>query len=214
MAHRWGKIKTDDLNSEKSYSNVYCYANSKLANILFTRELARRLKDTKITTNALHPGVINTELSRHTGEISFFFSKYFVKPAMYIFNKTPKQGAQTTIYAGTIFTFLLCFACNTVLIKHLSFQLLIPILRTWADNIFRECRFMSLLCWFIACCHCYFFSIYSSVLNWSLFFAHLYHFFSSECGIEKVYDQGLDDDMAKWLWNISEKWTKLSSKSE
>ena len=38
--------------------------------------------------------------------------------------------------------------------------------------------------------------------------------FSSECGFEKVYDQGLDDDMAKWLWNISEKWTKLSSKSE
>jgi len=109
MAHRWGKIKTDDLNSEKSYSQVYCYANSKLANILFTRELARRLKDTKVTVNALHPGVINTELSRHTGEISFFFSKYFVKPAMYIFNKTPKQGAQTTIYAGTIFTFFCVF---------------------------------------------------------------------------------------------------------
>ncbi|CAG9806799.1 unnamed protein product [Chironomus riparius] len=149
MAHRWGKIKTDDLNSEKSYSNVYCYANSKLANILFTRELARRLKDTKVTANALHPGVINTELSRHTGEISFFFSKYFVKPAMYIFNKTPKQGAQTTIYAA-----------------------LDPDLENVSGQYF------------------------------------------SECGFEKVYEQGLDDDMAKWLWNISEKWTKLSSKSE
>lgn len=101
MAHRWGEIKRHDLNSEKSYEPVGCYTNSKLANILFTRELARRLKDTKVTVNALHPGVINTELSRHIGEISFSITGYFVKPAMYLFNKTPRQGAQTTIYAGT-----------------------------------------------------------------------------------------------------------------
>ena len=56
LAHRWGKINKDDLNSEKSYSEVNCYAQSKLANILFTRELAKRLRDTKVTVNALHPG--------------------------------------------------------------------------------------------------------------------------------------------------------------
>jgi NAD(P)-dependent dehydrogenase (short-subunit alcohol dehydrogenase family) len=54
LAHRYGKIKTDDINSEKSYSEVHCYSQSKLANVLFTRELSRRLKGTKVTVNALH----------------------------------------------------------------------------------------------------------------------------------------------------------------
>lgn len=101
MAHRWGKIKKDDLNSEKSYSEVYCYCQSKLANILFTRELARHLKDTKVTVNALHPGVINTGIARHVGKITILFNKYLVRPIMYFFYKTPWQGAQTTIYAGS-----------------------------------------------------------------------------------------------------------------
>jgi short-subunit dehydrogenase len=89
------------LNSEKSYGEVLCYAQSKLANILFTRELARRLKDTKVTVNALHPGVINTELSRHLGKMTILFNNYFVKPFTVLFFKTPKAGAQTTITVGT-----------------------------------------------------------------------------------------------------------------
>lgn len=100
LAHRWGKIKKDDLNSERSYSEVYNYAQSKLANILFTRELAKRLEGTKVTVNALHPGTINTELSRHIGKMTLLFNKYFVKPFLVLFFKTPKAGAQTTLYAG------------------------------------------------------------------------------------------------------------------
>ena len=64
-AHRRGKINFDDLQSEKSYAKLQAYSQSKLANVLFTRSLAQRLKGTGVTTYSLHPGGINTELSRH-----------------------------------------------------------------------------------------------------------------------------------------------------
>lgn len=100
MAHKWGRIKKDDLNSEKSYSEIYSYAQSKLANILFTRELATRLKGTRVTVNALHPGTINTELTRHVGRMTILFHNYIIKPFVFLFFKTPKAGAQTTLFAG------------------------------------------------------------------------------------------------------------------
>ena len=65
MGHSMGKIDFDDLNSERSYSRWRSYGTSKLANILFTRSLAKRLKGTRVTANVLHPGAINTELSRN-----------------------------------------------------------------------------------------------------------------------------------------------------
>lgn len=58
-------IKKDDLNSDKSYNRYLAYSQSKLANMLFTRYLARKLKGTGVTVNALHPGCIMTELPRH-----------------------------------------------------------------------------------------------------------------------------------------------------
>lgn len=64
LAHRFGTINKDDLNSEKSYSRKFAYAQSKLANVLFTRELAKRLEGSGVTVNALHPGVVDTELFR------------------------------------------------------------------------------------------------------------------------------------------------------
>lgn len=100
LAHRFGKIKKDDLNSEKSYSEVHCYSQSKLANVLFTRELAKRLKDSQVTVNALHPGTVNTELSRHIGKMTILMHHFLVKPFLFLFFKTSKAGAQTTIYAG------------------------------------------------------------------------------------------------------------------
>lgn len=75
LAHRFGKIKINDLNSEKSYSEIGGYSQSKLANVLFTRELAMRLKATGVTVNALHPGTVNTELSRDMGKMSIFLNK-------------------------------------------------------------------------------------------------------------------------------------------
>ena len=59
------EIKFDDLNSERDYDPHPVYYHSKLANVLFTRELARRLKGSNVTANCLHPGVIWTELGRH-----------------------------------------------------------------------------------------------------------------------------------------------------
>ena len=65
MGHAMGKVEFDNLNSERSYSPWNAYVNSKLANILFNHSLAKRLKGTRVTANVLHPGAINTELSRH-----------------------------------------------------------------------------------------------------------------------------------------------------
>lgn len=56
LAHTFGKINREDIQSEKSYARWQAYGQSKLANILFTRELAKRLKGTNVTVNSLHPG--------------------------------------------------------------------------------------------------------------------------------------------------------------
>lgn len=65
LYHIFGFINKNDLNSEKHYFRWLAYAQSKLANILFARELAKRLEGTGITSNALHPGCVNTELTRN-----------------------------------------------------------------------------------------------------------------------------------------------------
>ncbi|KAH3855034.1 retinol dehydrogenase 12-like [Dreissena polymorpha] len=103
-AHMRGlrRINFDDLNSEKLYSPMNAYAQSKLANILFTRELDRRLKGTSVTAVSLHPGVVATELTRYI-EIPI----YFRLPAYVLYNgliqhlmKTPTAGAQTTLHCA------------------------------------------------------------------------------------------------------------------
>lgn len=98
VAHKYGKINKDDLNSEKSYNPITAYSQSKLANVLFTRELARKLQDTGVSVYSLHPGVINTELGRHLGDsLCVALSAKITKPISWVLNKTPKAGAQTTI---------------------------------------------------------------------------------------------------------------------
>lgn len=64
-AYLRGNIKKEDLNSEVSYGGLSAYCQSKLANILFTRHLSKKLEGTGVTVNALHPGVVKTELGRH-----------------------------------------------------------------------------------------------------------------------------------------------------
>lgn len=73
ILHRIGRIKKDDLNSEKSYWKWFVYGQSKLANILFTRELAKRLEGTKVTANCLHPGLKILEVS---SRLKFYDWKY------------------------------------------------------------------------------------------------------------------------------------------
>ncbi|XP_063590817.1 retinol dehydrogenase 13-like [Penaeus indicus] len=100
VAHMRGSIKFDDLNSEKNYDEGDAYAQSKLANILFTQELAERLQGTGVTCNAVHPGIVLTEIGRHMSIHKSWIAAMFLKPLLWLFLKTPRQGAQTTIYAA------------------------------------------------------------------------------------------------------------------
>ncbi|XP_788671.3 retinol dehydrogenase 13 [Strongylocentrotus purpuratus] len=95
-AHRRGNMNLDDVMMSKKYEALQAYGQSKLANVMFTRELARRLKGTGVTSYSLHPGVINTDLGRHFGTYASWAKPllFFTSP----FLKTSEQGAQTSIY--------------------------------------------------------------------------------------------------------------------
>jgi NAD(P)-dependent dehydrogenase (short-subunit alcohol dehydrogenase family) len=94
-ASKTGKINFEDINLKEDYSTFKAYAQSKLANIMFTYELARRLKDqNNITVNCVHPGnVPNTKL----GQGSNLFAKYIAKIPKSLIS-TPEKGAETTIW--------------------------------------------------------------------------------------------------------------------
>ncbi|KFB36543.1 AGAP007572-PA-like protein [Anopheles sinensis] len=100
LAHKYGKINRKDLNSEHSYNQVTAYCQSKLANVMFTRELAKRLAGTGVTTYAVHPGTVDTDLPRHMGSLFFLFDHKLVKPILSVAFKTPLSGAQTTLYTA------------------------------------------------------------------------------------------------------------------
>ncbi|XP_063774090.1 retinol dehydrogenase 13 isoform X2 [Pseudophryne corroboree] len=99
LAHVAGEIDFADLNwEEKKYNTKAAYCQSKLANILFTTELANRLQGTAVTANSLHPGVADTELGRHTGMHKSTFSSTVLSPMFWFVIKTPRQAAQSTVY--------------------------------------------------------------------------------------------------------------------
>uniref|UniRef100_A0A182X3I0 Uncharacterized protein n=1 Tax=Anopheles quadriannulatus TaxID=34691 RepID=A0A182X3I0_ANOQN len=100
LAHKYGKINRKDLNSEHSYNQVTAYCQSKLANVMFTRELAKRLQGTGVTAYSVHPGTVDTELPRHMGSLFFLFDHKLVKPLLRVAFKTPLSGAQTTLYTA------------------------------------------------------------------------------------------------------------------
>lgn len=143
LAHYMGTINREDLNSEKSYNKYRAYCQSKLANVLFVRELAKRLEGTNVTANAVHPGAVKTELGRYLIHNAI---RQIINPFMYFFFKTPTSGAQTT----------LCVALD-------------PELEKVTGKYFSDCK------------------------------------------IKKEAQAAQDDDTAKWLWEESEKWTKLST---
>lgn len=75
LAHTRGTIDVTDLNMNNAYDEATAYNQSKLANVLFTRELAKRLSGSGVTVNAVHPGIVDTELMRHMGIFNSFLSK-------------------------------------------------------------------------------------------------------------------------------------------
>jgi retinol dehydrogenase 14 len=96
-AHTMGRIDFDDLGGERSYSGMRAYSQSKLANVLFTYELARRLGSGGVTANALHPGVVRTGFgAEDSGLIQGLFT-----PLMRPFMKSPAQGAATPVYLAS-----------------------------------------------------------------------------------------------------------------
>ncbi|XP_072766980.1 retinol dehydrogenase 11-like [Anoplolepis gracilipes] len=100
--HLFGAIH-NDLNLKESYGPMKAYIQSKLANILFTKELARRLKEAnidEINVYSLHPGVITTEIGRHYNTTIFPGASTIFQIFLQPFLKNPEQGAQTTIYCS------------------------------------------------------------------------------------------------------------------
>ena len=96
-AQAMGRIDFDDLQGERSYSGSRAYDQSKLANVLFTYELARRLKGTSVTANALHPGVVSTSFGAEDPRGIQRLLIPFLRPFM----KSPTKGAATSIHLAS-----------------------------------------------------------------------------------------------------------------
>jgi retinol dehydrogenase 14 len=96
-AHARGRIDFGDLQSERNYSGQRAYSQSKLANVLFTYELARRLEGTGVTATVLHPGVVRTSFG---AEDQAAYLAAMIRVAR-LFMKTPAQGAATPIYLAS-----------------------------------------------------------------------------------------------------------------
>ena len=100
-AHLFGTIDFDDLQSRRSYDPWRAYGQSKLANVLFTYELARRLPPgSGATANALHPGIVDTELARYlvpAGREPPLWQRPLLAAARAL-ALTPEQGAATSVH--------------------------------------------------------------------------------------------------------------------
>jgi len=96
-AQAMGRIDFDDLQGEKKYSGQRAYNQSKLANVLFTYELARRLEGTDVTATVLHPGVTRTAFAAEDPTPGMKTLTAAVRPFM----KTPARGAATPIFAAS-----------------------------------------------------------------------------------------------------------------
>ncbi|CAH0550128.1 unnamed protein product [Brassicogethes aeneus] len=144
VAHKRGKINKEDLNSEKNYDPAVAYSQSKLANVLFTRELAKRLEGTGVTVNSVHPGIVDTKIIRHMGFFNSWTATIFLKPFVWPFIKGPTQACQTPVYLA-----------------------ISPEVEKVTGKYF--CNYEQ----------------------------------------EQVSEAGQDDKTAKWLWLVSEKWTRL-----
>jgi len=96
-AQSMGRIAFDDLQGARKYSGQRAYNQSKLANVMFTNELARRVAGTGVTANCLHPGVVRTNFGAEDQARLFAI----VSPVVLPFLKTPAQGAETSIYLAS-----------------------------------------------------------------------------------------------------------------
>jgi NAD(P)-dependent dehydrogenase (short-subunit alcohol dehydrogenase family) len=96
-AHRGARLDFDDLQSRRSYTGFPVYSKSKLCNILFNRELARRIAGSGVTANALHPGFVATRFGDNSGG----FMRTVLKVAKPLGAISPEEGARTIIYLAS-----------------------------------------------------------------------------------------------------------------
>jgi NAD(P)-dependent dehydrogenase (short-subunit alcohol dehydrogenase family) len=96
-AHKGFTLDFDDLQAAKGYSAIRAYGRSKLCNILFTRELARRWSGKGVTANCLHPGFVATRF----GDASGGFLSSVVRIGKTLFAITPEKGAETIVYLAS-----------------------------------------------------------------------------------------------------------------
>jgi len=92
-----GRIDLDDLQGARDYSEQAAYSQSKLANVMFTNDLARRLQGTGVTATCLHPGFVRTDFGAEDQAWFFSVISHVVRP----FLKTPEQGARSSIYLAS-----------------------------------------------------------------------------------------------------------------
>lgn len=95
-AHRMGSLNLEDLQSESGFKGFKVYANSKLHNLLFTYELARKLADAPVTVNALHPGAVASNFAEAS---SGLFATFFNLGK--VFMKSPANGARTSVFLAS-----------------------------------------------------------------------------------------------------------------
>lgn len=95
-AHSRAGLDLDDLNAERSFGGWQAYCRSKLCNILFTAELARRIEGSGVTANSLHPGVVATGFGREAGS----FWAPLLRIGRFVMT-TPERGARTQVYLAS-----------------------------------------------------------------------------------------------------------------
>jgi NAD(P)-dependent dehydrogenase (short-subunit alcohol dehydrogenase family) len=96
QAHQGAHIPFDDLNAERSYRGFGRYCETKLANILFTTELARRLDGSGVTANCFHPGLVATGFNRNNG-LLMGLGMTILRPV----SRSPEKGAETLVWLAT-----------------------------------------------------------------------------------------------------------------
>lgn len=96
-SHRGEKMRFDNLQFENGYNAMAAYGQSKLSNLLFTYELSRRLENTNVTVNALHPGFVNSHFAKQNGPVV----RALMNIVHFLFAKSSEEGAETPIYLAS-----------------------------------------------------------------------------------------------------------------
>ena len=101
VAHMRADIDLDDIQNPKSYRGLQAYGQSKLANLMFTYELARRLEGTGVTVNALHPGLVATNLAANGRMPLGWISRPILRSALAVVGRSVTKGSKTIVYLAT-----------------------------------------------------------------------------------------------------------------